>query len=66
MRALHDADPHSWSARTKQFLTGDDSDALSHLAEVINDFSVGVSQHLPLADPKFLEPQKPIEAVPNS
>ena len=63
VRALHDADPHSWWKRTKQFLSTPDSDPLSHLsidfgqtmAETINDYFVGISQDLPPVDSKILE-----------
>ena len=63
VRALHDADPHSWWKRTKQFLSIPDSDPLSHLsvhpgqtmAEAINAYFVGISQDRPPVNPKFLE-----------
>ena len=63
VRALHDADPHSWWKRTKQFLSTPDSDPLSHVsidssqsvAEAINDYFVGISQDFPPVDSKLWE-----------
>ena len=70
VRALHDADPHSWWKRTKQFLSTPDSDPLSHLsidfgqtmAETINYYFVSISPDLPPVDSKILELLKPYTA----
>ena len=62
VKALHDADPHSWWTRTKQFISTKVSDPLSQLqvpdgqclAEVINSHFVEVSSDFPPANNKFL------------
>ena len=60
---LHSCDPHKWWSKTKCFLKAKDTDPLATLdcqgsdrdiANIINEFFISVSAHLPKADPALL------------
>jgi hypothetical protein len=63
IESLHSADPRSWWKKTKQFLYDKQSNPLQHLeqpnadqslADVINDFFISVSAHIPPFDKDLL------------